>query len=277
MRRIIAVTDLENRRAGAELPPPPRCRNLVFLRRAGNLQERPRLLAQLAGNAVSGGAFVEARTRATSLTLYGRDLTLWSPSSLNARGGVLFIDEAGALNQLHGGKDFYAEEAVSTFVRHMELCPETTVIFATYPDKADTLLGQNPGFQPHCTRDLLPLPTRMAELLRYFCYLSQENGYRLPDGWRDPWQTSPKSCAHSSATVSAMAAKMRRLLTEAIGELALRVKKRRKRLDTLSTDDLAAAARGTSQRNTAHRSIDRFLSNSSRIHLYSIRQVPVVG
>lgn len=116
-----------------------------------------------------------------------------------------------------------------------------------------------------------------AELCDIFAYLSQENGYRLPDGWRDPVADFAQKLRAQQRDRFGNGREMRRLLTEAIGELALRVKSGEKRLDTLSTDDLAAAARELLSETRRTRSIDRFLSNSSRIHLYSIRQVPVAG
>lgn len=208
LRRIIAITDLENRRAGAELPTPPRCRNLVFSGESGTCKSvTARLLAQaLQECGASSGAFVEAGRE----QLIGRYMGATSPMVAKlferARGGVLFIDEAGALIS-HGGEDYYAEEAVNALVRHMELCPETTVIFATYPDEADTLLGQNPGLSSRIAR-VISFPSYTdAEL----CDILPTSRRRMAIGFRTaggiPWQTSPKSCAHSSATVSAMAAK----------------------------------------------------------------------
>lgn len=244
LRRIIAITDLENRRAGAELPTPPRCRNLVFSGESGTCKSvTARLLAQaLQECGASSGAFVEAGRE----QLIGRYMGATSPMVAKlferARGGVLFIDEAGALIS-HGGEDYYAEEAVNALVRHMELCPETTVIFATYPDEADTLLGQNPGLSSRIAR-VISFPSYTdAELCDIFAYLSQENGYRLPDGWRDPVADFAQKLRAQQRDRFGNGREMRRLLTEAIGELALRVKSGEKRLDTLSTDDLAAAAR----------------------------------
>ena len=245
LRRMIAVTDLESRRASAGLPTPPRCRNLVFSGEPGVCKSvTARLLAQaLQECGASSGAFIEAGRE----QLIGRYMGATSPMVAKlferARGGVLFIDEAGALIS-RGGEDFYAEEAVNALVRHMELCPETTVIFATYPDEADTLLGQNPGLSSRIAR-VISFPSYTdGELCDIFAYLSQENGYRLPDGWRDPVADFARRLRAQQRDRFGNGREMRRLLAEAIGELALRVRNGEKRLDTLSTDDLAAAARG---------------------------------
>ena len=58
-----------------------------------------------------------------------------------ADGGVLFIDEASFLLE----DDRFVKEAVIELVRFMELYPQTTVIFATYPKEAEALLECDPG------------------------------------------------------------------------------------------------------------------------------------
>ena len=244
VRGIVAETLLDGKRAEAGLPTPPRCRNLVFSGEPGTCKSvTARLLAQaLQESGASSGAFIEAGRE----QLIGRYMGATSPmvSKLfeRARGGVLFIDEAGALIS-HGGNDFYSEEAVNALVRHMELCPETTVIFATYPEEADTLLGQNPGLSSRIARVIQFPPYTDDELCNILAYLAQEGGYRLPEGWR----TIAADFAHSLRAQQrdrfGNGREMRRLLTETIGALALRVADGEERLDLLHPEDLAAASR----------------------------------
>lgn len=61
-----------------------------------------------------------------------------------ADGGVIFIDEAGFLNDK---SDAFVCEAVIELVRYMEKNPQTVVIFATYSEEADKLLEVDPGFK----------------------------------------------------------------------------------------------------------------------------------
>lgn len=69
---------------------------------------------------------------------------------MNADGGVLFIDEASFLLE-----DRFVKEAVIELVRFMELYPQTTVIFATYPKEAEALLQCDPGLASRIYRTIL--------------------------------------------------------------------------------------------------------------------------
>lgn len=63
-----------------------------------------------------------------------------------ARGGVLFLDEAYALTD--GREGSFGDEAINTIVQEMENCREdTAVIFAGYPEKMTAFLDRNPGLR----------------------------------------------------------------------------------------------------------------------------------
>ena len=63
-----------------------------------------------------------------------------------AKGGVLFIDEAYSLVDDRDG--LYGDEAINTIVQEMENHrEELIVIFAGYPDKMDGFLQKNPGLR----------------------------------------------------------------------------------------------------------------------------------
>lgn len=64
----------------------------------------------------------------------------------NARGKVLFIDEAYSLVEAWEGS--FGDEAINTIVQEMENHREDTiVIFAGYPDKMEKLFSRNPGLK----------------------------------------------------------------------------------------------------------------------------------
>lgn len=63
-----------------------------------------------------------------------------------AKGGVLFIDEAYSLVDDRDG--MYGDEAINTIVQEMENHrDEVVVIFAGYPDKMENFLQKNPGLR----------------------------------------------------------------------------------------------------------------------------------
>lgn len=67
-----------------------------------------------------------------------------------ARGGILFIDEAYSLVDDRDGS--YGDEAISTIVQEMENYREDViVIFAGYPEKMETFLAKNPGLRSRIT------------------------------------------------------------------------------------------------------------------------------
>jgi len=70
-----------------------------------------------------------------------------------AKGGVLFIDEAYSLAQ--GGPNDFGREAVDTLLKRMEdLRGELVVIAAGYPDNMRTFLESNPGLKSRFDRKL---------------------------------------------------------------------------------------------------------------------------
>jgi len=63
-----------------------------------------------------------------------------------AKGGVLFIDEAYSLVEHHSGS--FGDEAINTIVQEMENHREdVVVIFAGYPDEMESFLQRNPGLR----------------------------------------------------------------------------------------------------------------------------------
>ena len=64
----------------------------------------------------------------------------------NAKGSVLFIDEAYSLVENAAGA--YGDEAINTIVQEMEnIRDDTIVIFAGYPDRMESFFARNPGLR----------------------------------------------------------------------------------------------------------------------------------
>ena len=90
---------------------------------------------------ISNGKFVDASRSELIGKYVGHTAVQIRKIFEKAEGGVLFIDEASFLLE----DDKFVQEAVIELVRYMELYPQTTVIFATYPEEAEKLLHRDSG------------------------------------------------------------------------------------------------------------------------------------
>lgn len=97
-----------------------------------------------------------------------------------AKGGVLFIDEAYSLaNDRAGG---FNQEAIDTIIKEMEnRRNDTMVIFAGYKDKMEEFINTNPGFKSRISK-FIDFPNYgIDELLSIFNKLCKDAGYELKD------------------------------------------------------------------------------------------------
>lgn len=111
-----------------------------------------RIFASVMGKmGLSNGRFVDA-SRSDLIGKYvGHTAAQMKKIFEEADGGVLFIDEASFLLE----DDRFVQEAVIELVRFMELYPQTTVIFATYPKEAEGLLQCDPGLASRIYQTIL--------------------------------------------------------------------------------------------------------------------------
>lgn len=71
-----------------------------------------------------------------------------------AKGGVLFIDEAYALNKKDANVDF-GIEAINTILKYMEdHRGEIMIIFAGYTKEMEEFLKTNPGLNFPCAKQI---------------------------------------------------------------------------------------------------------------------------
>ncbi len=93
-----------------------------------------------------------------------------------ARGGVLFIDEAYALKA--DQKDSYGQEAINTLLKSMEdHRDDLVVIVAGYTEQMNAFLETNPGLRSRFNRYVHFDDYTGDELLNIFTYMSEKNGY----------------------------------------------------------------------------------------------------
>ncbi len=98
----------------------------------------------------------------------------------SARGGILFVDEAGFF--LNEGKGDFTDEALREFVRYMELYPDVTVIFAMYESEVKDFLKLDEGLRSRISRIVSFNDYSVEELCDITVYMLKENGYTLLDG-----------------------------------------------------------------------------------------------
>ena len=92
--------------------------------------------------------------------------------------GVLFIDEAYALNQ--GGSEDYGKEAIATLLKRMEDNRDRlVVILAGYTDEIEQFINSNPGLRSRFNRYICFPDYSAEELFEIFLLQTQKNDYVL--------------------------------------------------------------------------------------------------
>ncbi|MEG2456063.1 MAG: AAA family ATPase, partial [Oscillospiraceae bacterium] len=243
LRRVPALAQLEKRQILAGRTVTPTCRNLAFSGKPGTCKSvTARIMAEILRECgVGSGVFVEAGRE----QLIGEYLGQTSPKIAalfaQARGGVLFIDEAGAL--LNTQQDSYADEAVNALVRHMELCPETMVIFATYPEETQSLLRSNPGLASRISRVIHFDAYSDEELYEILRYLAGKSDCQIDPAAQTVCTDFFHALKGQSGDSFGNGREARRLLVAAQEQLALRAMEDPSvPLDLLSCADFTAAA-----------------------------------
>ena len=98
-----------------------------------------------------------------------------------AKGGVLFIDEAYSLVDDKDG--LYGDEAINTIVQEMEnRRDEVIVIFAGYPDKMESFLDKNPGLRSRIAFHVPFADYDVDELCDIAKMLADKKGLRFTNG-----------------------------------------------------------------------------------------------
>ncbi|MBR5123353.1 MAG: AAA family ATPase, partial [Anaerotignum sp.] len=242
LNRMLATVNLDNRRRMEGIEIPPAWRNMAFSGSPGTGKSvTARLVAQILREEGCGsGRFVEAGREQLIGAFLGQTSPMIAKLFQQAKGGVLFIDEAGAL--LNNGNDIYATEAVNALVRHMELEPETIVIFATYPDEMQQLLDSNPGLSSRIAHVLEFCSYDEDQLFHIFCAFAKKERLPVANGIKPICDDFFRSLKNKKAENFGNGREARRLYLTAKEELALRAKNRPNTALKLTKKDLQLAA-----------------------------------
>ncbi len=155
------------------------CRHMIFAGNPGTGKTSgAQLLADICrAEGIGNGVFVCATRKDLIGEYVGHTAPKVAKAFEKARGGILFVDEAGFfLNKGAGG---YVEEAMKEFVRYMELYRDVVVIFAMYTRETKGFLALDEGLASRIATVVDFPDYSMEELLHIFSYMLEKKGYTL--------------------------------------------------------------------------------------------------
>ena len=181
--QIIAAHKVQKMRSDVGLAQQKSALHMIFTGNPGSAKTTvARLLAEILKKegVLESGAFVECGRN----DLVGRFVGWTAPQVARkfreARGGVLFIDEAYSLVDDRDG--CFADEAINTIVQEMENQRDSViVIFAGYRDKMEGFLAKNEGLRSRIAFHVDFPDYDADELIHILSLMAKERGYELDD------------------------------------------------------------------------------------------------
>ena len=177
---MIDAGKIRKLRAGMGLSAQKTSLHMVFTGNPGSAKTTvARLIAQILRkeDILDSGEFVECG-RADLIAKY----VGWTARNVRAKfreakGGVLFIDEAYSL--VDDSRSF-ADEAINTIVQEMENHrDDVIVIFAGYPGKMEEFLGKNEGLRSRIAFHLDFPDYTPDEMVKILLLMSEQRGYKI--------------------------------------------------------------------------------------------------
>lgn len=173
-----------------------------------------------------------------------------------AKGGVLFVDEAGFfLNTNAGG---YVTEAMKEFVRYMECYPEVTVIFAMYPQEAKQFLELDEGLASRISRIISFEDYNKEELSSIAEGMWKEMGYRAEPEALELVQQYMEQLQKSNQKRFGNAREVRKLVESSITAISLRHYHSKKNSALITAADVEEGWKRVSQESVEVRKVFGF-------------------
>ncbi|GAB3146454.1 hypothetical protein GCM10027290_28270 [Micromonospora sonneratiae] len=186
---LVNLQRLAQRRAAAGLPAPPMSRHLVF---AGPPGTGKTTVARLYGRILAAlgvlrrGHVVEVARADLVAQIVGGTAIKTTEKFTEARGGVLFVDEAYTLAAESGGGVDFGREAVDTLVKLMEDHRDDVVVIAAgYSHEMRGFLGSNPGLASRFTRTITFENYSVDELVTIVEHFCRQHHFALESGTRE--------------------------------------------------------------------------------------------
>ena len=174
---ILADFHLRKLRLGAGLKCEQKSMHMLFTGNPGSAKTTcARLLAGILKEQglLKTGTFVECGRSDLVGQYVGWTAKIVKEKFAKARGGVLFIDEAYALNS----NDKFGPEAMNTIVQEMENHrDDVIVIFAGYPEPMEKFVQANEGFRSRIAFHLNFPDYNVEDLTQIFQLMLEERGY----------------------------------------------------------------------------------------------------
>ncbi len=191
-------------------------------------------------NDAGSGIFVVAERKDIIGCYVGHTAPIIGRLFKKARGGILFVDEAGFFLQSKTGD--YVKEAIKEFVRYMEMYQDVTVIFALYPRECEEFLKLDEGLSSRIARIVKFPDYTTDELTKIFSKMAKDNGYKVSQSANPviaKYATDKKRVANECF---GNAREMRKLLNGAIVSLSMR-NMSGKKSDTITKEDVIFATK----------------------------------
>ncbi len=172
---------LQRRRADANLPQMPVSLHMTFVGNPGTGKTTvARIVGQILGSlgTLPIGHVVETDRSGLVAQYAGQTAVKTNATCDQARGGILFIDEAYAL--VSGPDDQYGREAIGTLLKRMEDDRgELAVILAGYSDEMEAMIRSNPGLSSRIGTTIQFADYEPIQLAAIFESLCDQNHFKL--------------------------------------------------------------------------------------------------